>query len=76
MAGLGGRPIGCPAGRKPSGLHTTTQPDPTHGRPWTRGSGNDQPMGRKGYRHVAVVTMKQLLEAGVHFGHQTRRWNP
>jgi small subunit ribosomal protein S2 len=26
--------------------------------------------------HVAVVSMKQLLEAGVHFGHQTRRWNP
>jgi small subunit ribosomal protein S2 len=25
---------------------------------------------------VAVVTMKQLLESGVHFGHQTRRWNP
>jgi len=25
---------------------------------------------------VAVITMKQLLEAGVHFGHQTRRWNP
>jgi small subunit ribosomal protein S2 len=25
---------------------------------------------------VAVVTMKQLLEAGMHFGHQTRRWNP
>jgi len=25
---------------------------------------------------VAVVTMKQLREAGVHFGHQTRRWNP
>jgi small subunit ribosomal protein S2 len=25
---------------------------------------------------VAVVTMKQLLGAGVHFGHQTRRWNP
>jgi len=25
---------------------------------------------------VPVVTMKQLLEAGVHFGHQTRRWNP
>jgi len=25
---------------------------------------------------VAVVTMKQLLENGVHFGHQTRRWNP
>ncbi|MEX2587706.1 MAG: 30S ribosomal protein S2 [Actinomycetota bacterium] len=25
---------------------------------------------------MAVVTLKQLLEAGVHFGHQTRRWNP
>ncbi len=25
---------------------------------------------------MSVITMKQLLEAGVHFGHQTRRWNP
>ena len=25
---------------------------------------------------MAVVSMKSLLEAGVHFGHQTRRWNP
>ena len=25
---------------------------------------------------MAVITMRQLLEAGVHFGHQTRRWNP
>ena len=25
---------------------------------------------------MAVVTMRQLLDAGVHFGHQTRRWNP
>ncbi|MGH2608366.1 MAG: 30S ribosomal protein S2, partial [Tepidiformaceae bacterium] len=25
---------------------------------------------------VTPVSMKQLLEAGVHFGHQTRRWNP
>lgn len=25
---------------------------------------------------MPVITMKQLLEAGVHFGHQTRRWNP
>ncbi|MGV2387131.1 MAG UNVERIFIED_CONTAM: 30S ribosomal protein S2, partial [Thermobifida fusca] len=25
---------------------------------------------------MSAVTMKQLLEAGVHFGHQTRRWNP
>jgi small subunit ribosomal protein S2 len=25
---------------------------------------------------MAVVSMKQLLESGVHFGHATRRWNP
>ena len=25
---------------------------------------------------MAVVTMKSLLEAGVHFGHQTKKWNP
>jgi small subunit ribosomal protein S2 len=31
---------------------------------------------RKGDAAMAVVTMKQLLESGVHFGHQTRRWNP
>lgn len=29
-----------------------------------------------GGTYMAVITMKQLLEAGVHFGHQTRRWNP
>jgi small subunit ribosomal protein S2 len=29
---------------------------------------------RKNY--MSVISMKQLLEAGVHFGHQTRRWNP
>ena len=31
---------------------------------------------RKEVQHMAVISMKQLLEAGVHFGHQTRRWNP
>ncbi len=25
---------------------------------------------------MAVVSMRELLDAGVHFGHQTRRWNP
>ncbi len=25
---------------------------------------------------MSVITMKQLLESGVHFGHQTKRWNP
>src|SRR3954449_10910549 len=35
--------------------------------------------GRRGHQEehgMAVVTMRQLLESGVHFGHQTRRWNP
>jgi small subunit ribosomal protein S2 len=31
---------------------------------------------RKRDHGMAVVTMRQLLESGVHFGHQTRRWNP
>ena len=30
----------------------------------------------RGERKMSVISMKQLLEAGVHFGHQTRRWNP
>ncbi len=30
----------------------------------------------KGEIKMSVISMKQLLEAGVHFGHQTRRWNP
>src|SRR2546430_8558698 len=35
-----------------------------------------QPNQEKGAQPVAVVSMRELLEAGVHFGHQTRRWNP
>lgn len=31
---------------------------------------------KKGKNPMAVVTMRELLDAGVHFGHQTRRWNP
>ena len=31
---------------------------------------------KEGETQMSVVSMKQLLEAGVHFGHQTRRWNP
>ena len=30
----------------------------------------------KGGMFMAVVSMNYLLEAGVHFGHQTKRWNP
>jgi small subunit ribosomal protein S2 len=36
-----------------------------------KGGGNNQKEVK-----MPVVSMKQLLEAGVHFGHQTRRWNP
>ncbi len=35
--------------------------------------GNQNHLGGK---NMSVISMKQLLEAGVHFGHQTRRWNP
>jgi small subunit ribosomal protein S2 len=35
--------------------------------------GKTKPLGGK---NMSVISMKQLLEAGVHFGHQTRRWNP
>lgn len=31
---------------------------------------------KRGGEVMSVISMKQLLEAGVHFGHQTRRWNP
>lgn len=37
------------------------------------GGGKNQ---EEGGEDVAVISMKQLLESGVHFGHQTRRWNP
>src|SRR5690606_41959447 len=45
------------------------------------GVGRQPNAARQGQRRRAramapVVTMRQLLESGVHFGHQTRRWNP
>ena len=43
------------------------------------GSRNDDGGGiteREREKSMAYVTMKELLEAGVHFGHQTKRWNP
>ncbi len=46
----------------------------THGR--LRAQGGDEKNRWEGDHDMAVVTMKQLLEAGVHFGHQTRRWDP
>ncbi len=42
------------------------------------GPAEDQPDSRKGHAPMAMpdFTLRQLLEAGVHFGHHTRRWNP
>ena len=44
------------------------------GRQAPLGADNREQGGRE--THMAVVTMKELLESGVHFGHQTKRWNP
>jgi small subunit ribosomal protein S2 len=47
--------------------------------PGVRVTGKRRSMRRnkpKGDKKMSVISMKQLLEAGVHFGHQTRRWNP
>ena len=56
---------------------------PTPGRPDGINPGTGDPafhQTRPGYLHqgdtLANITMKELLEAGVHFGHQTKRWNP
>ncbi len=48
---------------------------PLSGDAWFKSAldGSKNPKGGKVMSHI---TMKQLLEAGVHFGHQTRRWNP
>src|SRR5580704_18407651 len=61
-----------PPGR--TGKTTLKHPGASNGRPFLgRSAGEGQPMGGPA---VAVVTTRQLLEAGMHFGHQTRRWNP
>ena len=73
------RPLHCRSARRPRRSrpdthrpgHPTVAERPSGAR---RRPGRSQPMGKE--HRVAVVTMKQLLEAGVHFGHQTRRWNP
>lgn len=39
-------------------------------------TGAEETKTKLGGNNMSVISMKQLLEAGVHFGHQTRRWNP
>src|SRR5215213_1635039 len=59
------------SGLSRSASHTIT--DPLRLRsPSGAGSGPEEPK----ETNMAVISMRQLLEAGVHFGHQTRRWNP
>jgi small subunit ribosomal protein S2 len=58
--------VAVPEGRARLGLYEpgSTLPPPVHHRPTEEDF------------TVPVVSMRELLEAGVHFGHQTRRWNP
>jgi small subunit ribosomal protein S2 len=54
-----------------------TQADSGNGA--LKGQTGEEACGRTnhgGKKDMSVISMKQLLEAGVHFGHQTRRWNP
>ena len=49
---------------------------PGHQRPGPRHARGESRNTTKGSTQLAQVTLRELLEAGVHFGHQTRRWNP
>ncbi len=53
-----------------------TSADPVPGCPPGWGCGREAGGGRTMGGNMTVVSMKHLLEAGFHFGHQTRRWNP
>src|SRR6478672_13054462 len=59
-----------PHGRVRGGSEAPGTQAATPSRPWITGNERKRDLG------MAVVTMRQLLESGVHFGHQTRRWNP
>ena len=49
---------------------------PMHGAALTCCRRNGRKINQMEEKNMSVISMKQLLEAGVHFGHQTRRWNP
>ena len=57
-----------------AGVRATTRARRTE--PGTTGARTRPTWPAKEQPAMAVVTMRQLLESGVHFGHQTRRWNP
>src|SRR5258708_4884483 len=62
---------GCRRSRFRTGPATSKAPGP--GLPRRRATTDKR---RPSHITMAVVTMKQLLDSGTHFGHQTRRWNP
>src|SRR5579864_4015123 len=71
-------PLGPPAARPAAGASVTgTRKQPSSAAEPERKGRNAGRRTKEGTVPVAqVVSMKQLLESGVHFGHQTRRWNP
>ena len=60
------------------GLTKNTSADSDGGAVWSRRKHKTQAEVKNQMEetNMSVISMKQLLEAGVHFGHQTRRWNP
>ena len=60
------------------GLTKNTSADSDGGALWSRRKHETQTEVKNQMEetNMSVISMKQLLEAGVHFGHQTRRWNP
>ena len=64
--------------RRPRRRHPGPRPCPAHERRVrdARPTGSQHHNSNQGSITVARVGIKELLEAGVHFGHQTRRWNP
>ena len=76
--GAAARRAGPPVnGEKPSIPGRAAEQDGcrTDDRPTTHSAPGDLRIARE-RTDMAIVTMRQLLESGVHFGHQTRRWNP
>ena len=64
-----------PSGQRGGTINTGAPPRPVGNRPTTHSAPGNLRTARE-RTDMAIVTMRQLLESGVHFGHQTRRWNP
>jgi hypothetical protein len=69
-------PVGRLAPSVPAGKALVGSPGAAADRQWQTTENAPNEPGAKESTTMAVVTMRQLLESGVHFGHQTRRWNP